>query len=248
MKISVQLYTLRDDMAKDPAGTLRAVGQMGYRFVETAGFAGRTAKEFAQMCRDAGVQPRSMHIGLDAFEKDLPKVLDDAAALEAKYLIVPGTPASAYAEGWDVLGVRLQAIGEKVAKAGRVFAYHNHAHEYVDVKGRPGLDILYESSCPDTVKAQLDLWWVYVGKHDPAKEIAKHGKRVCLVHLKDGDNVESHVQIEAGRGLQNWDAILKACRDADVEFGVVELDTCPRPPLESVKICLEFFRAKGFLE
>ncbi len=248
MKIGVQLYTLRDDMGKDPVATLRAVGKMGYRYVETAGLAGRSAKEFRQICDDSGVKVSSMHVGLESCENGLSQILDDAHILDAKYVIVPGTPASAYANGWDNLGIRLQAIAENVVRGKKQFAYHNHSHEFADVKGRSGFDILFESACPDFVKIQMDLWWVYCGNHDPASELKKHGQRVDLVHLKDGDDPKGSVQIEAGRGLQKWDGILKACDTCKVEYGVVELDTCPRPPLESVKICLDYFRSKGYKE
>jgi len=246
MKISVQLYTLRELMGKDPAGTLKELGKMGYRYVETAGTAGKTPQEFAQMIADAGMKVSGMHVGLDACEKDLDAVLAEAETLGAPFVIVPWVPESSYKDGWDKLGMRLQAIGEKVAKAGREFAYHNHTFEFVMVEGRTGWDRMFEASCPDYVKAQIDLWWVHCGKLNPAILVERYGERCRLVHLKDGGDCKAETQLEAGRGVQKWDEILKACEKAKVEFGVVELDNCPNPPLESVRVCLEFFRSKGY--
>lgn len=246
MKISVQLYTLRDSMNADPAGTLKALGKLGYRYVELAGTAGKTAKEFAAMLKDAGLKASGMHVGLEACEKDLDAVLADAEAVGAKYIIVPWIPESAYKDGWDKAGVRLQAIGEKVSKAKRVFGYHNHTFEFQDAGGRTGYDALFEAMCPDQVKNEIDLWWAHCGGQDPAKLVAKYGERVDLVHLKDGKDCKDSTQTEAGNGAIKWDEVLKACDKAKVEYGVVELDNCPRPPIESVKICLDYFRSKGY--
>ena len=123
MKISVQLYTVRDLMDKDAAGTLMAIGKMGYRYVETAGMAGKTTLEFAKLVKQAGLKVSGMHVGLDACEANLDMVLADAKVLNSPYIIVPWAPESSYKDGWEKLGQRLQAIGEKVAAAKRVFAF-----------------------------------------------------------------------------------------------------------------------------
>jgi sugar phosphate isomerase/epimerase len=246
MKIGVQLYTVRDDMAKDPEGTLQKIGQMGYRFVETAGFAGRSAKEFAKLLADNGLSACGMHVGLEDCESNLSKLLEDATALNCPYLIVPWVPESAYKDGWDRLGERLQAIGERVGAAGKGFAYHNHAFEFVDVQGKTGFDILFSAACPDCLLAEMDLWWAYCGMRDPAGLLKRHGHRTKLVHLKDGKSPQDSVHAAAGDGVMPWDAVLATCREAKVEYGVVELDTSPGPALESVKKSLAFFRSKGF--
>lgn len=248
MKISVQLYTLRDVMSHDAAGTLRAVAQMGYRYVETAGTAWKTPSEFRTILDDCGLKVSGMHVGLEACESDLDALLQEAEILGAPYLIVPYAPESSYKDGWDKLGIRLQAIGEQVSHAGRAFAYHNHAFEFGLYDGRTGWDRLMESASADLVRAQLDLWWVHCGGYHPGEMLVQYADRTPLVHLKDGTECADHAQIEAGRGVMKWDEVLKACDVAQVEFGVVELDTCPNPPLESVKTCLEFFRAKGYSE
>jgi len=248
MKISVQLYTLRDVMSQDPAGTLMALSAMGYRYVETAGTAGKTPAEFRQMLDEAGLAVSGMHVGLEACEESIDDVLAEASALDAPYIIVPYAPESSYADGWDKLAARLQAIGEKVSAAGRTFAYHNHAFEFALYDSRTGWERLMEAASADVVKAQMDLWWVHCGGFHPGEMLAQYAGRTPLVHLKDGTECADHAQIEAGRGVIKWDEVLKACEEAGVEYGVVELDTCPNPPLESVKVCLDFFRAKGFAE
>lgn len=246
MKISLQLYTVRDQMNADPAGTLKALGKMGLKWVETAGTAGKSTPEFAAMLKDAGLKVSGMHVGLDACEKELDTVLKDAEILKSPYIVVPWVPESSYKDGWDKIGLRLQSIGEKVASVKRGFAYHNHTFEFVDAGGRTGYDALFEAACPDYVKNEIDLWWAHCGKQDPAELVLKYGNRVRLVHLKDGKGCQDPTQMEAGRGVMDWDKVLKACEKAKVEYGCIELDTCPNPPLESVKTSLDFFRSKGY--
>ncbi len=245
MKISVQLYSVRDQMGKDPAGTLKAVAKTGLHYVETAGYAGKSVEEFAQMVKDAGITFSGMHAGFEAAENNLDGLLHEAKVLNCPYIIVPGLPGSLIQEGWDHAGIRLQAIGEKVAKAKRSFAYHNHNHEFVDVKGRTGYDILFESACPDFVKNQIDLWWAYVGNQDVPKLLDKYGKRVKLVHLKDGKSRDG-AQAVAGDGAMDWDPILKACDRCKVDFGSIEFDEAPGDPIECIAQSLAFFRKKGY--
>lgn len=246
MKISVQLWTVRRELERDPAGTLEAIHRMGFKYVETAGTAGLKAREFAETVKRAGLKVSGMHVGLEDCEKDLGSQLALAEMLGAPFLIVPWAPESSYKDGWDKLGMRLQAIGEKVAAAKRKFAYHNHTFEFQKVGDRTGFEILMEAACPDYVKCQIDLWWAKCGGQVVTDMLAKYKGRVDLVHLKDGADCGDSVHREAGQGIMKWDSILKACRDAKVEWGVVELDECPNPPLESIKTSLEFFRARGF--
>lgn len=246
MKISVQLYTLRDQMGQDPVGTLRELGKMGYRYVETAGLAGKSAKEFRAILQDANLKASGMHVGYGACDTEMNKVLDEAQTLGSPYVIVPGLPGEAIQRGWEWVGTKLQEFGEKASARKIGFAYHNHAHEFDIVDKKLAYDRLFAAACPDHVKCQIDLWWAYYGLVDPAKLVRRYGTRVRLVHLKDGKGRGDAPQAEAGQGVMDWNRVLAACDEAKVEFGVVELDTCPRPPLESVRMCLDYFRGRGY--
>lgn len=246
MKISVQLWTVRRELEKDPQGTLEAIRNMGYRYVETAGTAGLKPSEFADLVGSVGLKVSGMHVGLDDCERNLSATLELAAKMNCPFLIVPWVPESAYKDGWDKLGIRLQAIGEKVVSAKRKFAYHNHTFEFQQAGDRTGYDVLMDAACPDYVKCQIDLWWANCGGQNVPAMLERYGGRVDLVHLKDGADCSDSVHREAGRGIMKWDAVLAACKKAGVEWGVVELDECPNPPLESIKSSLEFFRSRGF--
>jgi sugar phosphate isomerase/epimerase len=127
-----------------------------------------------------------------------------------------------------------------------VFAYHNHAFDFALENGKPGLDVLYESSDPQAVQAQIDTYWVAYGGSDPAAYIRKLRGRVPLVHLKDGTlGGDKPVFLEPGEGELDWSNILAACEESGVEFGAIELDVCPRDPFVSARACVEFFRHAG---
>lgn len=233
-------------MSNDPAGTLMEIGKMGYKFVETAGYAGKTVEEFAELMKKAGLKTSGMHVGMAECESKLDQVLHEASVLKCPYIIVPGIGKDVYGEGWDKAGLRLQAIGEKVSKAKKSFCYHNHAFEFDVVDGKTGYEVMFDAACPDFLFNEIDLWWAHCGKQDVPKILAKYGSRVKCVHLKDGLKCDEGTHMEAGKGVMTWDPILAACKKAKVDFGVVELDSSPRAPLESVRACLQFFRSKGF--
>lgn len=233
-------------MTRDPEGTLMEIGKMGYKFVETAGYAGKTVDEFALLLKKAGLKASGMHVGFGDCESKLDQVLHEADVLKCPYIICPGIGSDVYGPGWDKAGLRLQAIGEKVVKAKKQFGYHNHSFEFEMVNGKTGYEILFDAACPDYLFNEIDLWWAHCGKQDVPKILGKYGARVKCVHLKDGLKCDEGTHMEAGKGVMPWDSILAACKKARVDFGVVELDSSPRAPLESVRACLEFYRSKGF--
>lgn len=222
------------------------IGKMGYKFVETAGYAGKTVDEFALLLKKAGLKASGMHVGFGDCESKLDQVLHEADVLKCPYIICPGIGSDVYGPGWDKAGLRLQAIGEKVVKAKKQFGYHNHSFEFEMVNGKTGYEILFDAACPDYLFNEIDLWWAHCGKQDVPKILGKYGARVKCVHLKDGLKCDEGTHMEAGKGVMPWDSILAACKKARVDFGVVELDSSPRAPLESVRACLEFYRSKGF--
>ncbi len=248
MKISVQLYTVREEMDKDAGATLSAISDMGFRYVETAGYAGRSVNEFAELLTRQNLKVSGMHVGLGEAESSIDRLLEEATLLECPYIIVPWVSESDYADGFGPLAARLEAVGQAVREAGRSFAYHNHVFEFLDHSGEVGYDVIFGQTSADSVFNQIDLWWAHCGGRNVPEMIDIFGERVRLVHLKDGCECNSPVQIEAGLGVMDWDPILRACDRVGVDYGVIELDNCPNPPLESVRRSLDFFRSKGYLD
>jgi sugar phosphate isomerase/epimerase len=243
MQLSVQLYTLRNLLAVDLEGTLSSVREMGIRHVELAGLYTKTAEEWSRMLKRLELSVSGSHIGMDRLEEDLDGAIEECKALGCKFLIVPWIDVSRYG-GWAAFGKALEPIGHHIADRGLLLAYHNHAFEFSLEAGQTGLDAFFAAADPELVFAQIDVGWVQHAGHDPAQLIRKLGPRCKLVHLKDTTGNPEFLDVEAGRGLVDWDAVLSACLDAGVLYGTIELDECPNEPLASVRMSHEFLEAK----
>lgn len=243
MRLSVQCYTLRSEFEKDVWKTLSAIREIGFNFIELAGTYGWPVRELKTRLDTVGLQVSGSHLGLDALESNLEQVIEDHYTLDCRYLILPWVGEADYAEGWDVLGRRIDAIGERIRDAGLRFAYHNHAFEFADAGGKPGLDVLFENSDREHVLAQLDVGWIKHAGQDPAAYIRHYGARAPLVHLKDF-TPEGKDAI-AGEGAVDWEDVLAACREAEVEFGAIEMDHPPGEPIDDVRRCARFYLDRG---
>jgi len=250
MRLSVQLYTLRDQLDQVLAGTLREVRDIGLEFVELAGFYGRSAEEWKNLLETNGLTAKSAHIGLGELEHAYDKVVQDAKTLGLEYVIVPWIGRERYDAGWDKFGQELDSIGRRLRQDGLSLAYHNHDFEFVPAQeGGDGseqpLAVLYAAASSDTLKAELDLAWIKIGGGDPAAWVRKLGSRAPLVHLKDYDPSQNPQWVPGGKGIVDWDPVLAACRETGVKFGVIELDAYAGQPIDAVRESFRYFSSKG---
>jgi len=249
MKLSIQLYTVRDLTAKDFAATVNQLAKIGYKAVELAGFGNlKTAAEAKKALDDAGIEASGLHATIEVLEKDLAKVLDDLQTLGTTNLICPWMPEERRkdAEGWKRAAKTLEKIGYQCHQTGVVFCYHNHSFEFKDFGGKTGLDILWENSAPHLVKSQLDVYWVKHGGADPVAYINKLGERVHLMHLKDMAKGEDKKFAPVGTGILDFKGIVDAATKAQTQWGAVEQDqTYELSPLDAAKISLENLKRLG---
>src|SRR6266850_7452064 len=90
---ALQLYSVRNECAKDLVGTVTAVAKIGYQAVEFAGYHGRDARTLRQLLDDVGLKCCGTHIGLDTLLGDnLPKTIEFNRTLGNSFLIVPSLP------------------------------------------------------------------------------------------------------------------------------------------------------------
>lgn len=242
-KLSVQLYSVRDETAKDFAGTMKSLAKIGFAGVELAGFGNlKTAGDVKKACDDAGVVVSGMHVALDRLEKELPAVIEESLLFNKAAVICPwlGEHQRKNEADYRKLGLTLTKVGETLRPHGIDVAYHNHAFEFVKFDGRYALDILFEETSPHIVKAEIDVYWVQHGGLDPAAYITKYANRTPLVHLKDMARGDEKRFAPVGTGILDFPKILKACENAGVKWGIVEQDNCyDLPPLEAMKIAFD---------
>lgn len=242
MRLAVQLYTLRDPLSRDLEPTLKALAGMGVAHVELAGTYGRPAAEFRAALDRAGLAAMSAHVGIEDLRSRLDATLADAATLGTKALVVPWLPRTEYERGWAVVGKELDRLASVLGGRGFALLYHNHDFEFEPEGGRSGFDVLIDSS---SLGIELDVGWAWCAGEDPAGVIRRLGPRARMLHLKDMNGDEPRRSEEAGKGGLAWPGILAAARAVGTEWGIVELDECPRDPLESVRASVEFFRRSG---
>ena len=245
--VALQMYTLRDEAAKDFAGTLRSVARLGYSGVELAGTGGYTSADLKNLLQDLGLMVAGSHIGLDQLEANLPEVIRYNLELGNKYVVCPYLPEELRksAEDYRRLASRLNAVGRECKAAGLQLCYHNHAFEFERFDGVTGFDILFASTDPDLVAAEVDTYWAEYAGHDAAELIRRLSGRVPLVHLKDMTERPQGTFAEVGEGVLDFAAISAAAQTAGAQWLIVEQDTCARPPLESVEISLRNLRRMG---
>jgi sugar phosphate isomerase/epimerase len=232
--LSVQLYTIREQIKTDLPGTLKRIKEIGFEYVETAFWPeGITVQKAAQYIRDAGLAVSSSHIEIPlGAQKQV--MLDTAAAYDCKKMIWHGWPEDKRYSGLEGTMELVSIYNEagKFARAnGLEFGLHNHWWEYRNkVGGRYVYEVLMESVDKD-IFFEVDVYWVKVAGQDPAAIVKKLGDRARLLHIKDGpakwndslpkDNPDPMTAV--GKGTQNFPAIIKAS-NGNAEWLVVEID------------------------
>jgi sugar phosphate isomerase/epimerase len=249
-KLSVQLYTVRNQISADIQGTLAKVRGIGFETVETAFWPeGITIQKAAKYIKDAGLTVSSAHIELPIGEKKQ-TMLDTAAAYNCKKMIWHGWPEdkrySSLQGTMELISIYNEA--GKFAKAnGLQFGLHNHWWEYRNkIDGRFVYELLLENLDPD-IFFEVDTYWVKVAGQDPAAIVKKLGSRAPLLHIKDGpakwndllpqDNPDPMTAV--GKGTQNFPDIVKAA-DGNTEWMVVEMDKTSGDTFEALKESFDY--------
>lgn len=244
-RVALQLYTVREDLHRDFAGTLRAVAAIGYPAVQLAGYGGLSAGDLKRLLRATGLAVAGSHVGLERLEEHLDDEIAYNLEIENRDLIVPYLPESRRQtlEDYRRVADLLNRLGARCQARGARLSYHNHAFEFQRFDGRPALDLLLEWTDPALVFFEPDVYWIARAGEDPVAYLRRYAGRCPLVHLKDMAPDGSFAEV--GEGTLDFPAIFTAAEAGGTEWYVVEQDRCARPPLESVRLSLEHLRAWG---
>jgi sugar phosphate isomerase/epimerase len=180
-------------------------------------------------------------------------VMQEHELWNCKYIGAGSLPMS-YREsgkaGYAQFAKDASKVGKIFSQNGFKFLYHNHHFEFQKEDGMTYMETLFNESIPEDFDFEIDTFWVQTGGSDPAAWIKKCNGRIHVVHLKDMviKNVNGEIKqimAEVGEGNLNWPAIINACKEAGVEWYVVEQDTCQRDPFDSLKISLNNLKSWG---
>ena len=244
-RISIQLYTVRDVLTADPAGTIATLADIGYTRVELAGTAGLTPAAFRALLDANGIRATSGHFGIpQPFDAAAWRAtLADARTLGCHYVVHPffgsgPTGPIRDAAVWRAFAQDLNRAGALAREAGFRFGYHNHHFEFLpldDGSGRRPYDLLTAIADRRLVHLELDLYWSWRGTADPVDVIHEHPGRILQFHCKDM-NIDSGFA-DLGTGLIDFRRIFAQSSVAGVQEYIVERDdagTAPRQPADAL--------------
>jgi sugar phosphate isomerase/epimerase len=234
LDIGLELYSLREDLKRDVAGTLVRVRQMGFDHVEVPNLYGLTAPEFRLALDKAGLKATAMVAPYDDLQTNLAGVQHNLDALGARWVILPWIPHGDKFERIDVdrSSKDMNAWGATLTSAGYKFAYHPHGYEFHPAPEGTLFDALAKATDPDTVRFELDTFWIVWPGQDCVELMKRYPARFRLLHLKDlRKGVETgdlHGQapetdsVVVGEGTVPWNAVLAVAREQKFEFYYIE--------------------------
>jgi sugar phosphate isomerase/epimerase len=256
-RLGMQLYTVRDELAKDFDGTLAKVAALGYRDVEFAGYFDKSPETIKATLGRHGLTSPATHVGYDALGETFPKVVEASQAIGHRFIVNPWIDDKIRAQPdiWKRAAERFNRAGEISKKAGIQFAYHNHHFEFVPVDGKMPLDVLLEDCDPALVKIEMDLCWTVAAGQDPVAWFQRFPGRFPLVHVKGLKRVPASAAVpikeilpdvtDVGSGPIDWARIFAHSEQAGIQHYFVEHDQ-PPSPFDSLKVSYDYLRRLRF--
>ena len=253
--IGLQLYSLRADIKKDYAGTIKAAADMGYTAVEAAGykdgkFYGKTPEEFKKDVEAAGMKLTGSHAGRMLSKKEVQtgdfsesmkwwkEAIAAHKAAGIKYLVMPYARFSSEAE-LKAYAKYFNQIGKLCKDAGLRFGYHNHAHEFNKVGKYVVMDYLIQNTDPNLVSYEMDVYWVGRGGRSPVEMFKQYPDRFMLLHIKDLKELGQS-------GMVGFDAIFNNLPKS-VEGIFVEVERYNYEPKVSTKMSYDYLKNSCFV-
>jgi sugar phosphate isomerase/epimerase len=249
--LGVQLYTVRNVIEKNPAATLKAIQDIGYREVEVV-YA--SLEKIWPALKETNLKPVSVHVDTKIFMQggaQLDSVIAGLKQRGFRYIVVPYIDPKdrGGADMFKNLAEKLNEAGKKARSNGLTLCYHNHAFEFGPLDGTTGLEILMKNTDKDLVSLEMDVFWVSVAGHDPVALLQTYSGRVALLHLKDkskgidtqyNEKVPKTAFKEVGSGTIDIPAVLSAADSAGVQNYFVEQDQTPGDPIASLRKSYEY--------
>jgi sugar phosphate isomerase/epimerase len=259
--LGLQLYTVRQDLAKDYEGTLKQVKAAGVRKVQAnLTMSGKTSQEQRKLYDSMGFVWDSIHAGGDALRNTPEATIAEAKAAGIKNItcsfpLYP-TDRAAIMKGpslddWKKNADSFNKIGDLCKKAGLSFAFHNHNIEFRKVGDVVPYDLFLKETDPSLVSMEMDIGWVIAGGADPVAYLTKYPSRFSSVHIKDLKNEGipntnmKMVSAIIGKGIVDWGKVLPAIKKSSVTSAYMELEEPYDPsPIGMVQQSAAFLKGK----
>lgn len=243
-QIAAQLYTVRDlcQTPQSTATTLRKISDIGFRSIEVAGICPLDAKDLRAIAEDCGLVICAFHGDMNTTLQSSEKIVEYLDAINCQYGVY------SYPLGFDIENpADVTRLINQLTKAKRIFdqgsktlCYHHHALEFFRHDGSTILEKILRST---DLQLELDTYWVQHGGGDILEWCKSLPDRVSVIHLKDyGIHQSQPTMKEVGSGNLQWERIIPAAKVAGCKWFVVEQDTCPGDPLNSLRQSFEYLQ------
>lgn len=255
--VGIQLYTLRELVAKDPRAVIKNIGAAGYKEVEMFGlgadnkFFGLTVSEFSRLLKDNGLKSPSGHYAPEKFlfengnGDDVKNFCDAGNTLGNTHIIIPwlAEERRKTIDQYKILAERINKAGEICKQNGLQLAYHNHDFEFKDIDGQHGYDILLNNTDKDLVKFEMDIYWVIRAGYNPVDLFKKQPGRFHFWHVKDMYKEDKTLNTEVGKGSVNFKTIFASAKLSGVKHYIMEQENNYKPDFYgSIKTSCSFIK------
>ncbi len=247
-QIAIQLFTLRDHCktAAELAATLKKVRAIGYTAAQVSGVGPIPPEEIRTIAENEGIHLCATHEPGEDIRKEPGKVITRLQKLGVNQTAYPYPSGVDFADPASVQALveDLDRSGRTMAAEGITLSYHNHAIEFVRFGSATLLDHIYASTDPAALQAELDTYWVHYGGGDVVRWCERMAGRMPLIHLKDYQftHANTHAFSEVGAGNLDFKRICAAAEASGCKWFIVEQDTCPGDPFDSIGQSFDYLR------
>jgi len=266
-KFGLQLYSVRDHMEKDFEGTLQKVAEMGYEYVEFAGYFGHTGEEIKQILDKNGLKCVSVHQTVDPLlEEGTDDFCKFLKTFGVKYFVIPYYPLDEFQNNYEKTLEKFQKAAEICARNNLILCYHNHDFEFRNNIGNMRVIDKLLADMEGKLLPQFDLCWVKYGGAEPCEYLKKYQGKVEIVHLKDfysqgfdgtvyklidkdgkvddkKDEQKSFEYRPLGQGVQKMEEIIESADQNGTQYFIVEQDDWyDKDSLATVQESIEYLK------
>lgn len=250
-QVALITFTIRD-FIQTPEGfreSMKKLAEIGFKAVQISGMAHDVMppEDIAAVCAENGLTICATHEPGNMILDEPERIVERLNKLGTKYTAYP-YPADidfTDASSRNTLIKKLDNAGKMLREAGFVLTYHNHANEFYKYDGKPVLQHIYDQTDPQNLQAEIDTYWVQLGGGCPAEWCKSLRGRLPLLHMKDVGVREGNEPImhEIGHGNLDFKSIVAAAETSGCQWYIIEQDTCPGDPFESLKMSFDYIKA-----
>jgi sugar phosphate isomerase/epimerase len=250
--MGIEMYSVRDELKKDPRGTVRAIAAMGYQGLEFYApyfeWNHAQAKEMKKLLDDLEIRCFSTHNDASYMNQEhIQKVIDLNLNLGSEYVVMASSQPKPGFDGWKEIADALNFAADQLEASGLKAGYHNHQLEFTPIDGVRPMEILAKNT-KSSVMLQLDVGTCLEAGSDPAAWMSANPGRIRSLHCKDWAPGEGKgYSVLFGEGIADWKAIFAAAESAGgAEYYLMEQEGSRYSELETANKCLQLYRARGF--